>query len=83
VGLDAELGAEGKIEVGGLGDDGEKFLFRKIVLFFCNAMELRDIFAFLFEQCMVLCRVEVRSRRHTLGRCSLHLERYSLTAVML
>jgi hypothetical protein len=34
VGLDVELGAEGKIEVGGLGDDAEKFLFRKIVLFF-------------------------------------------------
>jgi hypothetical protein len=66
VGLDAELGAEGKIEVGGLGDDAEKFLFRKIVLFFGKAMELRDIFTFLFEQINVWFCVEVRSRTYTL-----------------
>jgi hypothetical protein len=36
VGLDAELGAEGKVEVGALGD-AEKFFFRKIVLFFRKA----------------------------------------------
>jgi hypothetical protein len=79
VGLDAELGGEGKVEVGGLGEDAEKFLFRKIVLLFWKAMELRDIFALLYG----FVYLEVRSHTYTLGRCSLHLERYLLTAVML